>query len=118
MNAKVYKSFNNLPRSEQQLLIDMMNEKVEERVEKENTATIEVMIKLMCIWLHDVFHFSVDDLWLFVGNWKNIFRWNDKMLKDDTQEEELDRRIKEIFGEQGFPQEFVDKLLQKGNKNG
>lgn len=115
MKVKIPRQYNDLPTHEQEIILQMMADTVNERVEKEGVATIEVMLKLMCVWLHDVFHFTKDDLTLFLGNWNNIFKWNDQMLRDDTQEQELNRRTQEIFEGQ-FPQKFIDRLLQKEGK--
>ena len=115
--SKMPKSYIKLPVEEQQLICDMMietaNELVEKQLDLETASVVDIMIKLMCIRLVDAFQFTEDDLFLFIYNWRPLLRWNDKLVKEGNQKEELDKRINEIFKNRPYPQEVIDGLIKR-----
>lgn len=119
--SKMPKSYLRLPLAEQQLICDMMiettNDLVNKALDKETAEVVDIMIKLMCIRLVDAFHFTEDDLWLFLGNWRPLLRWNNRLIKEGDQKEVINKRINEIFKNRPFPQEYVDGLVVGGKKS-
>lgn len=118
---KMPKSFMKLPEYEQNAILEVAKEIAEnivnEKLDEEDHDVVDIMLKLMCIRLVDAFHWTADDLYMFLGNWKPLLRWNNRIIRDGTQEEVINARIAEIFGERGYPQEWVDKLIRGGKKS-
>lgn len=52
-----------------------------------------------------------DDLLCFLGSFRQFFRRQAKLVKAGTQQDELDRRMKEIFPSSGFPDDFFKTIL-------
>ena len=52
-----------------------------------------------------------DELLCFLGSFRQFFRRQAKLVKAGTQQDELDRRMKEIFPSSGFPDDFFKTIL-------
>ena len=54
---------------------------------------------------------SEDDLLCFLGSFRQFFRRQAKLVKAGTQIEEIDRRMREIFVNNGYPDEFFKSMI-------
>ena len=78
---------------------------------KDMRIVVELIIKMMCCVLYDTAHLSEVDLMMMIGNLQGEFKMQTDLVARGKQLEYLDRRMKEIFKENGFPQMFIDNLL-------
>jgi hypothetical protein len=53
---------------------------------------------------------SKDDILTWIGSWKRIYRANGRMKTKEEQEAFVSEHLASIFGEDGYPFEFVDSL--------
>ena len=122
MNALDYrpkppKPYERLPYSQQEQIKEYATEIGIEIAKQRETAycrqVIELILKLDCISLHDSEGFGKHKLTRFLGNHKRVFNYHNRLVERGEQEEYLDRRMNEIFGEGGFPKDFVDNLLSQ-----
>lgn len=72
---------------------------------------LEAYMKMSCIILHDAFHFTEDDCWMYLGNHRRMFAKQYKLVRDGKQEEYLNKRMSEIFKKDGYPQYFINELI-------
>lgn len=113
MKARVPRSFTSLPKSQQELLVQMMNETLEKRLAEQEVEVQKIYMKLCCILLNKCFGFGEKRLYMFLGNWKGIYRWNSRFPDAKTQSEELDKEIHRIFRKSGYPEQFINSLENK-----
>ena len=74
---------------------------------------LDLYIKMVCVTLHDAFGFGEKRLNMFLGNHRRLFSKQQRMVKNNTQIEYLNKRMTEIFRKDGFPQSFFDDMLGK-----
>lgn len=72
---------------------------------------LDLYMKMVCCVLHDAFGFGEKRLTCFIGNHKRLFARQSRLVSKGEQIEYLNKRMSEIFKKDGFPQEFLDKLL-------
>ena len=113
VKAKIPRSFTSLPKSQQELLVNMMNETVEQKIAENEVEVQKIYMKLCCILLNRCFGFGEKRLYMFLGNWKSIYRWNGRFPDAKTQSEELDKEIRRIFRKSGYPEQFINSLENK-----
>ena len=65
---------------------------------------------MACIVLHNNFGFGKDRCLLFLANWREMYRLNSKIEGRAEQERFLAEGIDKIFGKDGYPKEYIDKL--------
>jgi hypothetical protein len=111
MTANVPRSWLQLPKREQEKIEEYVKGIAQKEVEREARLILDLYMKMVCMVLHDAFYFDEDDLNMFLGNHRLMFKRQLKMVKNDTQIEYLNRRMAEIFKKDGFPKEFLDGLL-------
>ena len=51
-----------------------------------------------------------DEIIAWIGSWKRIYRANGRMKTKEEQEAFVKRHLEAIFGEDGYPFDFVDSL--------
>ena len=105
MKANLPKSFSQLRKSEQNRIYDAMDEEL--------CQAQFIWIKMACCILHDI---GLDEsaITQFIGSWKRLYRANSRFKTKAEQDAFLDRRMAEIFGEGGFPEEFMQSLKNIG----
>ena len=72
---------------------------------------LDLYIKMVCLTLHDKLGMGEEELMLFLGHHRELFREQVKMVRSDEQIEYLDGRMAEIFKTNGFPKGFFDKMF-------
>lgn len=111
MKPNIPRSWLTLPKKEQKAIEEYVKQVAEKEVGREARIILELYMKMVCMVLHDAFDFDENDLNMFLGNHRLMFKRQFKMVKNDTQIEYLNRRMAEIFKKDGFPKEFLDGLL-------
>ncbi len=109
MNANLPKAFNQLSKNEQQRIMKAY----EEAMDNELCEAQFVWLKMACCILHDMGCYK-DDILMFVGNWKAMYRANSRFPDKAAQDAFLEPRLAEIFGEGGFPEEFMQSFKKIG----
>lgn len=118
MKAKIPKAYENLPQSERDKIVTLVQETVRDLANKqvdEDEANLQIVwMKLCCILLHDTFGFGESRLNQFVGNWKRIYRKNAKLGNKQAQDAWFAEELAKCFPKSGFPADFVEKLKEIG----
>ena len=110
MKANVKRSFNDLPKREQEAIVKMLEKSYYDQLDKEEVKLQKILLKLNCIVLSDdYFDLTPEDLIVYLGNLKRIYRQLSKFKTEEEQTAWIDERINQIFKD-GYPSEFVDSL--------
>ena len=113
MKCNLPKSFNQLPKAEQEAIQDALNEQLNHLVDKEEAEVQEIWIKLACILLHENFGFGEQRLMRFIAAWNRVYRRNERIQTKAEQTAWLDAEMAKCFPKIGFPQHRIDKLKEK-----
>ena len=87
-----------------------MTDEVVKQVVHEQAELQKIWLKMACIVLHKNFGFGKDRCLLFLANWREIYRLNSRLEGKEEQEKFLAGEIESIFGNDGYPSEYIDKL--------
>lgn len=109
MKANMPKAFKHLTKNEQDRILRAMEDAMDNML---CDAQI-VWLKMACCILSKL-GLSKDDILVFVGNWKMMYRKNARIKDKAEQDAFLDPQLCEIFGEGGFPEEFVESMKEIG----
>ena len=110
MKVRLPKPYRNLPPSEQQDIEVAMNAWALDRVDKEHAKVQKIYLMLDCIVQHDYLRRSKEEILLHLANFREVYRINSQIKTEAEQRAWLDAKMTEIFGEGGFPYEYLDKL--------
>lgn len=110
MKVRVPKSFLNLPESEKEKINEVLTEEVERQVNHNYAELQKIWLQLACIVLNRNFKFGKKRLTLFLGVWREMYRINSKLQGKAEQSAYIKAELNKIFGEGGYPYEFIDKL--------
>lgn len=110
MKVRVPKSFLNLPESEKEKINEVLTEEIESRVNHNFAELQKIWLQFACIVLNRNFKFGKKRLLLFLGVWREMYRINNKIQGKKEQTAYLTAEMNKIFGEGGFPREYLDKL--------
>lgn len=113
MKCNMPRSFNQLPKSERELIQNALNEQLTQLVDKEEAEVQEIWIKLACINLHETFGFGEERLMRFIAAWNRVYRRNERVQTKAEQTAWLDAEMAKCFPKSGFPQMRIDKLKEK-----
>lgn len=109
MKANLPRAFNQLSKNEQ----DRIMKALEELIDDTLCEAQFVWLKMACCILHDMGLYK-DDILIFVGNWKQMYRKNSRIKDKAEQDAYLNPKLDEIFGEGGFPEDFVQSMKEIG----
>ena len=109
MKANMPKCYNQLSPSEKQRIEDA----IADRLDEELCEAQFIWIKMGCCILHDM-GVSVDDILMWIGGWKRLYRANSRFKTKEEQSAFFDARMADIFGEGGFPEEYMQSLKDIG----
>ena len=84
-----------------------------DRLDNELCEAQFIWLKMACCILHDM-GISAENMMLFIGGWKRMYRANSRFQHKSDQDAFLEPRLKEIFGEGGFPEEFMQSFKEIG----
>lgn len=111
MKANVPRSFRSLSSGSRKKIVEYAEDVAREQTQHDMRIVLDLYIKMVCVTLHDAFGFGEKRLTYFLGSHKRLFHRQRRMVENGTQIEYLDRRMKEIFKKDGFPQDFFDEML-------
>lgn len=115
--TRIPKPYANLPTKEKEEIKKYMTEIAVEIAKERETLYCQqclgVNIKTSAIAMYEAFGMTPNEIIQFIGNFKRIWKYNNRLLDKGITENYLDERITEIFGEGGFPKDFVDDLLSQ-----
>lgn len=110
MKVRMPKSFLNLPNSEKEKINDVLTEEVKNQVNQNFAELQKIWLQLACIVLNRNFGFGKKRLTLFLGVWREMYRINSKLKSEAEQSAYIKAELNKIFGEGGYPYEYIDKL--------
>ena len=113
MKCNLPKSFNQLPKAEQNAIQEALNEQLSHLVDKEEAEVQEIWIKLACILLHETYGFGEKRLMQFIAAWNRIYSRNERLKTKSEQTAWLDAEMAKCFPKCGFPQSRIDHLKEK-----
>lgn len=113
MKCNLPKSFNQLPKAEQNAIQEALNEQLSHLVDKEEAEVQEIWIKLACILLHETYGFGEKRLMQFIAAWNRIYNRNERLKTKSEQTAWLDAEMAKCFPKCGFPQSRIDHLKEK-----
>ncbi len=115
MKARIPREYESLsPRQKDRLkdyIVDMATKAALKQEEHDCRVILNLYMKMVCCVLHDAFGFGEKRLTCFIGSHKRLFDRQTKLVLKGQQIEYLDKRMREIFKKNGFPQDFIDGLL-------
>ena len=114
MDYNKRRSYLMLPPKEKKAMDEAIVKFIEDRVNHEEAELQKIWIQLACIILHDTFGMGQKRLLLFIGNWKRIYKRNQRLGSKEAQDAFLKAEMDKIFGEDGYPYDFIDSLEKRG----
>lgn len=109
MKCNLPKSYLSLPVKEKKIISDLMEQTLNDTIDREEDLIQKIWLQWACIVLHEGFGFGKDRLMMFLGNWKKMYRKNRTFKDDIEQKKYLDEKIKKIFKDE-YPTDFVNDL--------
>ena len=109
MKANLTKAFNQLSKNEQERIL----KKMEEAMDDEIVEAQFIWLKMGCAILHSI-GLTESQILQFLGSWKMMYRSNSRFKDKEEQSAFLDARMAEIFGEGGFPEEYMQSMRDIG----
>jgi hypothetical protein len=110
MKVRLPKSYNDLPRREKEIIAQVKENEI-----NEHFAQLQKnWLMLSCMVLHNNFGFGKDRCLLYLANWREMYRVNANVGGNDKQEAWLKSEMDKIFGKDGYPYEYIDKLEDVG----
>ncbi len=109
MKANVRKSFNSLPKKEQEILTDYMEEVCNQKIDEREVSLFVQYTKLACFILHNYLELDEQQITSFIGDFKAMRRKYRKVATATELEKLMDVEMAKIF-KNGFPTDFVADL--------
>jgi hypothetical protein len=113
MNANVQKLWNQLRPSEQKRIKEALTQDYYDRLDETYCDMQINWLKLACCNNHNM-GMSVEEQLEWLGGWKGLYRTNSRFQTQQELTDFLNVRMDEIFGEGGFPEEFVQAFRKIG----
>lgn len=108
MKVRILKEYSQLTPAAQRKILEYE----QKCYNKDIRIILDLYMKMMCVTLHDNFPgWDEEQLTLLMGHHRALFFDQRKKVAAGEQLEYLNRRMAEIFPKNGFPQEFMDKML-------
>ena len=111
MNVRIAKEWGQLTPASQRRVNDYWARQYGELLERNMRIMLDLYLKMACVTMYDDCGMSEEEIYLFLAHHRKQFNEQIKLVRAEEQIEYLNRRMKEIFKERGFPQEFFDKML-------
>ena len=110
MKVRLPKSYDRLSKRDREKINLVMTDKVLNQVIHEEAELQKIWLQFACIILNKYFGFGRKRLLIFLGNWREMYRINSKIDGKDAQTEYLTAEMRRIFGKEGYPYNYIDKL--------
>lgn len=111
MQARVLKEWEQLTPASKKKIEEYWLGKYSALLERNMRIMLDLYMKMVCVTLHDKCDMTEEELYLFLGHHKDLFREQIMMVRSDEQIDYLNKRMEEIFKCNGFPKGFFDKML-------
>lgn len=112
MNARVPKSYNQLPTREKEVIARLMEEECERIINEHEVQLFVQYTKLACFVLHNYFGLDEQELLSFIGDFRTVQRKYKNVPSATEMENLVNVEMDKIF-KGGFPTKFVEEL-QRG----
>lgn len=109
MKVQMPKCYEQLKPSEKERIETAIFDRLDEEL---CTAQI-VWIKMACGVLHRI-GLTAEQITQFIGGWKLMYRRNARIADKAEQDAFLAKEMAQIFGDGGFPEDFVQGLREIG----
>jgi hypothetical protein len=117
MKARIPREYESLNPAQKERLkqycIDVAAEAALKQEEHDCRVILDLYMKQACCILHDAFGFGEKRLTYFIANHKRMFDRQNRLVVKGGQTKYLNARMAEIFKKEGFPQEFLDGLIER-----
>ena len=110
MKVRLPKSFLSLPQSEKDIIDEVMREELQKQLDKNMAKLQKIWLQFACIVLNRNFGFGKKRALLFLANWREMYRINNRLKTEAEQTEYIKAELDRIFGKDCYPAEFIDKL--------
>lgn len=110
MKARLPKSWDRLPKHEKDIINRVMADEVTKQIVHEQAELQKIWLQYACIVLHKCFGFGKKRCLLFLANWREMYRINTRLDSRAVQTEYLAGEMEKIFGKDGYPKQYIDKL--------
>ena len=80
-------------------------------LERDGRIMLDLYMKMTCVTMYDKCGMTEEEIYLFLGHHRELFRDQINKVRSGEQVDYLNRRMEEIFKTKGFPQGFFDKML-------
>lgn len=110
MKVRLPKSYNQLSKRDKEKINLVMTDEVVKQVIHEEAELQKIWLQFACIVLNKSFGFGKKRLLIFLGNWREMYRINSNLGSKDAQAEYLTAEMTRIFGKDGYPSKYIDKL--------
>lgn len=117
MKARIPREYESLNPAQKERLkqycIDVAAEAALKQEEHDCRVILDLYMKQVCCILHDAFGFGEKRLTYFLANHKRLFDRQNRLVLKGEQAKYLNARMAEIFKKDGFPQDFIDRVIGK-----
>lgn len=111
MKANLPRCWGQLPQRERDIIIkEVVAKQINDGLDHEEAELQKVWLQMACMVIHDALGHDKDDCFLFLGNWKRLYRKIGKCKTNEERDEYLKAEMDKIFGDDGYPYEWVDSL--------
>lgn len=112
--VKPPKGWQKLTQNERNALVEYQRECLEDLVrvnlDHEEAELQKAWLKMMCIALHVVLGIGAKRARRVLAFWKRLYHIVGKLKTNEERDAYLDAEMNKIFGEGGYPDEWVDSL--------
>lgn len=116
MKPNIPKPYLSLPDKDKRKIDEFVAQLVENLVniqlDKEEVEAQKIWLQYACIVLHRAFGMEAEELLQFLVPWKRMYHQNAKMRTNEEQAEFLKKEMTKLFGEGGYPYEWIEKLAE------
>ena len=110
MKVRLPKSYGELSQRDKDIINQVMTDEVYKQVDHNMVELQKIWLQYACIVLHNNFGFGKERCLLFLANWREVYRHNNTLQNKAEQTAYLTEEMNRIFGEGGYPKEFIDKM--------
>lgn len=115
MKARIPREYESLPPAQKERLkqycIDVAMDAARKQEENDCRIILDAYMKMVCCVLHDAFGFGEKRLNYFLGNHRQLFDRQNRLVTKGEQQSYLNRRMSEIFKKDGYPVDFIQTLI-------
>ena len=100
---------------DQEIIVETLRNNVYDELDDQLCTAQINWIKLGAYALH-LQNVPADDILVWIAQFKHLYRTNARLKTAEDLTNFLDRKMEEVFGENGFPEEFVQSFREIGKE--